>query len=94
MGSINLWWPIDAIGCRLFGRRFKGIKFEFANCGAYKLDMNIFNEPIIYGSTGEEWLSSMVGSMAKRNKIKIIRATKWFPIAAVEDLKRAEKFLK
>lgn len=71
----------------------KGIKFKFANCGAYKLNMDIFNEPIIYGPNGEEWLSSMVGSLAKKNKIKIIRATKWFPIATAEDLKRIEGYV-
>src|SRR3989344_6837019 len=70
-----------------------GIKFKFANCGAYKLDMSIFNEPIIYGPTGEEWLSSMIGSSAKKNRIKIVRTLKWFPIATPEDLKKAEKYL-
>lgn len=71
----------------------KGIKFKFANCGAYKLNMDIFNEPIIYGPNGEEWLSSMVGSLAKKIRIKIVKATKWFPIATVEDLRKAETFL-
>src|SRR3989344_9562270 len=71
----------------------KGIKFKFANCGAYKLDMGIFNEPIIYGPNREEWLSSMVGSLAKKNKIKVVRASKWFPIATVDDLKRTGHYL-
>ena len=72
----------------------RGIKFKFANCGAYKLDLDIFNEPIIYGPSGEEWLSSMVGSLAKKNKTKVVKATRWFPIATVEDLKKAGKYLK
>lgn len=71
-----------------------GVKFKFASCGAYKLDMSIFNEPIIYGSSGEEWLSSMVGSLARRKEIKIIQANKWFPIATAQDLKKVEKLLK
>lgn len=94
--------PSEKFGaCLIRGNRLldirekeKGIKFKFANCGAYKLDMDIFNEPIIYGPNGEEWLSSMVGSLAKKVRIKIIKATKWFPIATVQDLKRAGKFLK
>jgi len=69
------------------------LKFKFANCGAFKLDMNIFNEPIIYGPSGEEWLSSMVGSLAKKNKVKVVKATRWFPIATVEDLKNVETYL-
>ncbi|MDO8495929.1 MAG: sugar phosphate nucleotidyltransferase [bacterium] len=64
-----------------------GVRFEFASCGSYKLDMSIFSEPIICGPNGEEWLSSMVGSMAKKKKIKIIKATRWFPIATPDDLK-------
>src|SRR3989338_5705722 len=71
----------------------KGIKFKFANCGAYKLDMSIFDEPIIYGPNGEEWLSSMIGSLAKKNKVKVVKATKWFPIATVEDLRAAIKYI-
>lgn len=71
-----------------------GVRFKFASCGAYKLGMSIFSEPIIYGSNGEEWLSSMVGSLAGRNEIRIIKATKWFPIATVQDLEKVEKLLK
>ncbi|MBI2064541.1 MAG: NTP transferase domain-containing protein [Candidatus Yanofskybacteria bacterium] len=71
----------------------KGMKFKFANCGAFKLNMAIFEEPIIYGPTGEEWLSSMIGSLAKKNKIKIVRALKWLPIANIDDLKKAERYL-
>jgi len=81
-------------GCLLDIReKEKDIKFKFANCGAYKLDMSIFNEPIIYGPSGEEWLSSMVGSLAKKKKIKVIKTTRWLPIATTNDLKRAEGFV-
>lgn len=71
----------------------KDIKFKFANCGAFKLDMDIFNEPVIYGPNGEEWLSSMVGSLAKKHKVKVIKAIRWFPIATPEDLKMAKIFI-
>lgn len=71
----------------------KGIKFKFANCGAYKLNMEIFNEPVICGPNGEEWLSSMVGSLAKKGEVKVVKAAKWIPVATVEDLKRTEKHL-
>ena len=36
-----------------------GLKFTFANCGAFKLTHDIFKEKIVYGPTGEEWLSSV-----------------------------------
>lgn len=71
-----------------------GLKFKFASCGAYKLGMSIFDEPIIYGSSGEEWLSSMVGSLARRKVIKIIQANRWFPIATIQDLKKVGRLLK
>lgn len=72
----------------------KGIKFKYANCGAYKLSKNIFNEPIVYGSNREELLSSMIGNMSKKIPIKIIKASFWFPIATSEDLKKAGHYYK
>lgn len=70
-----------------------GLKFKFANCGAFKLTQDIFKEKIIYGPTGEEWLSSMIGSLAKKKPVRVVEAKRWFPIATPNDLKNAHKFL-
>jgi len=72
----------------------KNIKFTFANCGAYKLSDKIFKEKIIYGPTGEEYLSSMVGTLAQKNPIHIVPSNTWQQITSPEDIKKAEKLLK
>ncbi|OGM99310.1 MAG: hypothetical protein A2817_00465 [Candidatus Yanofskybacteria bacterium RIFCSPHIGHO2_01_FULL_39_8b] len=71
----------------------KGIKFKYVNCGAYILTHSIFHEPIVYGSNREELLSYMVGTLGQKELVKAIKATRWFPIASVEDLKEAEKYI-
>ena len=86
----NTYWLKD-----IFEKQ-PGINFTFANCGAFKLTQDIFKEKIIYGSgrsgsEPEEWLSSMVGSMAKKKPIRIVQATRWFPIATVEDINKVDK---
>ncbi len=69
----------------------KGLEFSFAGCGAYKLNHGIFNEEIFYGPTGEQYLSSMVGSLARKEPIQAVKATYWFPIANPSDLVEAAK---
>lgn len=71
----------------------KKVKFKFANCGAYKLTHAIFREPVIYGPTGEELLSIMVGTLGQKQQVNAVQATRWFPIATPEDLKEAERLV-
>lgn len=63
---------------------------SLANIGVYKLDKNIFDEPIAFGSNGEEILAPMVGTLASKTKIEIVPATLWHPIADLSDLARAQ----
>ncbi|MBI2035582.1 MAG: NTP transferase domain-containing protein [Candidatus Liptonbacteria bacterium] len=69
----------------------KGIPNPLACCGAYKLSREILNEPIIYGPNGEEVLSPMIGTFAKKMPIHVVEAKFWHPIATPEDLKTAEQ---
>ena len=64
---------------------------NLANIGVYKLNQVIFKEPIIVGVNGEELLAPMIGSLASSQKIEVVQASFWHPIADLEDLKRAQK---
>ena len=86
--------PKDKIWLEDLIEKQPGLKNVLANCGSYKLSSDIFKEKVIYGPTGEEWLSSMVGSLAKKKPVRIVEATSWFPIATAEDLKNADVHLK
>ncbi len=68
---------------------------NMANIGVYKLDWSIFSEPLVYGQNGEHYLAPMIGNLAKKQKIDIVRASFWHPIADLNDLANAQKvFLK
>lgn len=64
----------------------KGLVYTYANCGAYKLSPLIFEEPVIYGPTGEEWLSSMVGAFAKKYEVRMIESIYHYTVTSKEDL--------
>lgn len=66
---------------------------SLAHTGAFVLNKEIFKELLIRGLNGEELLAPMIGSLAKKQPIKAVRASFWFPIGYLEDLTRAEKFL-
>ncbi len=66
---------------------------DLANIGVYKLNHTIFKEPVSIGVSGEELLAPMIGSLASSQKIEIIQASFWHPIADLEDLKRAQKIV-
>ncbi|TSC56764.1 MAG: bifunctional UDP-N-acetylglucosamine pyrophosphorylase / Glucosamine-1-phosphate N-acetyltransferase [Parcubacteria group bacterium Gr01-1014_18] len=70
-----------------------GLTFTYANCGAYKMPKAIFDEPIIFGPTGEEYLSSMVGTLAKKMSFRAVVAGFWFPIANPEDIEKAGEII-
>jgi NDP-sugar pyrophosphorylase family protein len=66
---------------------------DLANIGVYKLNKNIFSQPIILGSNGEELLAPMIGNLASGEKIEIVTASFWHPIADMEDWQKAQKIL-
>ena len=66
---------------------------NLAHTGAFVLDKKIFHEPLSSGSNGEELLAPMIGSLARKQPIKIVKASFWFPIGYPEDLKSAENLL-
>ncbi|MBI4992278.1 MAG: nucleotidyltransferase family protein [Candidatus Harrisonbacteria bacterium] len=62
---------------------------NLASTGAFVLTPHIFAEQIIYGPNQEQLLAPMVGSLAKKMRIKIVNASFWFPIGYPEDLIKA-----
>ncbi len=66
---------------------------NLAHTGAFVLDKKIFQEPIQYSQSGEELLAPMIGSLAKRAPIKVVKASFWFPIGYPDDLKLAERYV-
>lgn len=63
------------------------------NIGFFVLNKRIFDYEMVRISSGELGLSQTVGRMAKDYPIKVVRATSWFPIACLEDLKKAENYI-
>lgn len=87
--------------CKLNGEGFlesiieKPVDFcgDLANIGVYKLNHNIFKQPVVVGSNGEELLAPMIGRMATSEKIEVVRASFWHPIADMVDWEKAQKIL-
>lgn len=63
---------------------------DLANIGVYKLRPTIFEEKIILGQNGEELLAPMIGNLAKKEKINVVEASFWHPIADKDDLLAAQ----
>lgn len=58
----------------------------------YKLSTDVFKyPPSPHPRTGEYYLSESIARLAKEQKIRVIIADFWFPIANAEDLKRANE---
>ncbi|TSC84173.1 MAG: bifunctional UDP-N-acetylglucosamine pyrophosphorylase / Glucosamine-1-phosphate N-acetyltransferase [Parcubacteria group bacterium Gr01-1014_17] len=66
----------------------------FANSSAYVLDKRIFDEPVVRGENGEEWLSVMVGNLASRVPIRTVVSTFHATITNSEDIPRVENKLR
>jgi NDP-sugar pyrophosphorylase family protein len=66
---------------------------DLANIGVYKINHSIFKQPVILGSNGEELLAPMIGSLALNEKIEVITASFWHPIADMEDWQKAQQIL-
>lgn len=64
---------------------------NLAYTGACVLDKKIFFESIIYGSNSEELLAPMIGTLAEKLPVRVVRASFWLPIGYLEDLDRAEE---
>lgn len=65
---------------------------NLVNIGVYKLNHDIFKEPLVY-INGEQFLPPMIGSLAEKKKINIVKARFWHPIGYKEDLDAAERIL-
>ncbi|HBM45909.1 MAG: glucose-1-phosphate thymidylyltransferase (strD) [Parcubacteria group bacterium GW2011_GWF2_38_76] len=63
---------------------------NLANIGVYKLRPTIFEEEIVVGSSGEQVLAPMIGNLAQKEKIALVEATFWHPIADINDLDKAQ----
>lgn len=70
-------------------------KSNLVNAGVYVLDSRIFNYPLvpIYGGT-EFGLPQTLAQMADKYKIKVERASFWYPNNNDEDLAKAEEIVK
>jgi len=66
---------------------------NLANIGVYKLDPDIFKENISYGKNGEQYLAPMIGSLARKKEIKVVRSSFWHPIANLDDLEKAQELV-
>lgn len=67
-----------------------GVKIQYINCGAYKLTKEIFKEKKLKDSNGEQLLSYMVGSLARKKPVKAVTASFWLPIATEKDVRKAK----
>jgi UDP-N-acetylglucosamine diphosphorylase / glucose-1-phosphate thymidylyltransferase / UDP-N-acetylgalactosamine diphosphorylase / glucosamine-1-phosphate N-acetyltransferase / galactosamine-1-phosphate N-acetyltransferase len=67
---------------------------NLVNCGLYVLDKRIFDYSLASIGNGEYGLPQTMVKMAKDHPIKIERANFWLSINTVQDLKRADKYLK
>lgn len=66
----------------------------FANSSAYVLDGRIFNEPLVRGKNGEEWLSAMVGNLAAHVPVRVVLATFHATVTTPYDLSYVEERVK
>lgn len=64
------------------------------NCGLYVLDKRIFDYPLMPIGKGEYGLPQTIVKMAEDFPVKIEKANFWLPINTLENLKKANKYLK
>lgn len=65
---------------------------NLVNTGVFKLNHDIFKESPVY-INNEQFLPPMIGELAKKKKVHIVKARFWHPIGYKEDLDAAEKIL-
>lgn len=66
---------------------------RLANIGLYMLNKNFFTYDLISVGGGELGLPQTLCSMTDKHKIKIEKASHWFPIGNPNDLKKAEEII-
>lgn len=66
----------------------------FANSSAYVLDERIFNESIVRGKNGEEWLSVMTGNLATRVPVRAVLTNFHATVTTPNDIPRVEEKVK
>lgn len=64
------------------------------NCGLYVLDHRIFGYPLVPIGEKEYGLPQAIAKMSRAHPVAVERASFWMPIATMEDLKRADKYIK
>jgi NDP-sugar pyrophosphorylase family protein len=64
-----------------------------ANTGVYMLNKNFFNYDLVPVGKGEFGLPQTMATMTKDHKIKVEKASFWYPVSNVDDIKNAEKII-
>jgi NDP-sugar pyrophosphorylase family protein len=72
----------------------KVVSGSLINCGLYVLDKRIFNYPLASIGDKEYGLPQTIAKMAQDYPVKIEKAHFWLPVNTLQDLKRADKYLK
>lgn len=71
----------------------KKSKDKLANTGLYVLNKKFFEHELASIGNGEYGLPQTLAQMSKKHKIKVEKATNWFPIGNPDDLKKAEEII-
>lgn len=71
----------------------KKSKDKLANTGVYVMNKKFFDYDLVPIGNGEFGLPQTLAKMAKKYKIKVEKASIWYPIGKPEDIKGAEKAL-
>ena len=67
-------------------------KSNLINVGFYVLDKRIFDYEMVRWSDKEFGLPQTIVKMSRDNPVKVEKATCWFPIGCIDDLKKAKEF--
>jgi UDP-N-acetylglucosamine diphosphorylase / glucose-1-phosphate thymidylyltransferase / UDP-N-acetylgalactosamine diphosphorylase / glucosamine-1-phosphate N-acetyltransferase / galactosamine-1-phosphate N-acetyltransferase len=71
----------------------KKSKERLANTGLYMINRKFFDYELVQIASGEYGLPQTLAHMTKEHKIKVEKATDWFPIGNANDLKKAEEII-
>jgi UDP-N-acetylglucosamine diphosphorylase / glucose-1-phosphate thymidylyltransferase / UDP-N-acetylgalactosamine diphosphorylase / glucosamine-1-phosphate N-acetyltransferase / galactosamine-1-phosphate N-acetyltransferase len=71
----------------------KRSKDRLANTGLYMMNRKFFDYELVQIASGEYGLPQTLARMTKDHKIKVEKATNWFPIGNSDDLKKAEDII-
>lgn len=68
-------------------------EIKTVNIGAYIIEKEFFDYPLVAISETEFGLPQTLSLMAKKNPVKVLKTNMWLPIGKPEDLEKAEKEL-